>query len=335
MSDDDLSNENHVENIPAEAEDTSSEENEEEPSESQLLDDVSAEVELPHGKALTVEEASSISSAKRTHLIITAGPVESGKTTLIASLFHYFQRGEFAGFLFAGSQTLAGLDERCHLARTASYRKKMHTERTKRITERKLLHLRVREKNLRTSSRDMLFLDISGEHYDEFKDSVDDCREFGLIRRADHFVLLADCEKLMQTGSRQAVKNGTNMMLQSCLDAQQLGPNSFVDILFTKWDLVESDDAKDDHVKFIEHMKSSCKEKFGSKFERMRFFNVAARPEDGNFVLGYGVKEVFPSWVLDTPKGSRTGESLFDEPDELTEFDRFLARQISDLSNEG
>jgi len=59
------------------------------------LDDepVDSFIDLPRGQALTTSEASQISSAKRSQLIVIAGEVKSGKTTLLTSLFHCFQKG--------------------------------------------------------------------------------------------------------------------------------------------------------------------------------------------------------------------------------------------------
>ena len=49
-------------------------------------------IHLSSGKAMTYEEAYSITAAARTRLIVLAGAPGSGKTTLMAALFHAFQR---------------------------------------------------------------------------------------------------------------------------------------------------------------------------------------------------------------------------------------------------
>jgi len=96
------------------------------------LDDepVDSFIDLPRGQALTTSEASQISSAKRSQLIVIAGEVKSGKTTLLTSLFHCFQKGPFSGYMFAGSKTLVGFDLRCFYARTACEKDRMDTART-------------------------------------------------------------------------------------------------------------------------------------------------------------------------------------------------------------
>ena len=69
-------------------------------------------MDIHHGEALTCTECTAITFENRTQIVLIAGPAKSGKTTLIASLFHLFQRGPFLDYRFAGSQTLRGFDMR-------------------------------------------------------------------------------------------------------------------------------------------------------------------------------------------------------------------------------
>ena len=198
-------------------------------------------VELPVGEALTLGESLPITRAQRAQLVVIAGAVGSGKTTLIAVLFQLFQRGEFEGYLFAGSETLVGFDQRCYLARTASGRPNADTARTRPGEERQLLHLRVRRHDLATPARDILLSDLSGEDYREAKNSVEECRRLPLLGRADHFVLLIDADQLTKLDCRQKTRNEATSLLRTCLDAGQLGKFSYVDVLLSRWDLVNQD----------------------------------------------------------------------------------------------
>lgn len=299
-----------------------------EPAESQVEKE---SVDLLPGRALTIQEAFRITSAKRTQLLLIAGAVGSGKTTLIASIFHCFQRGPFANYLFAGSDTLLGFDQRCHLARTASGRLTADTERTKAGTEHQLLHLRVRAKDLNTPIKHVLISDLSGEHFEAAKDSVNECRRLGLIRRADHFVLLVDGGKLIEPEQRQGTKNEAIMMLRSCLDAGQLDQRSLVDVLFSKWDLVDASENKCENIAFVDQVEASIKQQFNSRVGQLRFFRVAARREKGNFPLGYGLAEPFSSWVQEAPEKTLPTNIQLHEPDDISEFDRYLRRTLPRL----
>src|SRR4051812_6581560 len=62
--------------------------------------------------ALTDRQASGLSARERATVIVLAGAVASGKTTLITALYERFGHGPIAGHRFAGSLTLPGFEAR-------------------------------------------------------------------------------------------------------------------------------------------------------------------------------------------------------------------------------
>src|SRR4051812_14264762 len=62
--------------------------------------------------ALTVREASRLAAARRPTVVVLAGTVSSGKTTLITSFYERFARGPIGPMKFAGSLTLPGFEAR-------------------------------------------------------------------------------------------------------------------------------------------------------------------------------------------------------------------------------
>ena len=299
-----------------------------------ISDDLEEVVELRVGDALTRSEASQIMGSSRTQMLVIAGAVESGKTTLIASLFHLFQKGPFAGYCFAGSHTLVGFDMRCHMARIASDRSAAHMPRTNPKEDRIFLHLRVRAENMDRPVKDLLISDLSGEHYRDAKDSIEDCQKLGLISRADHFILLIDGEKLISLDKRQAAKAEATMLLRCCVNAKQLGTSSLVDVLFTKWDLIENSDDKPEHEQFASLIQESLAGQFGSRVGRLRFSKVVALRVLGKYPVGYGLDRPFPSWVEESAASVLPERHVLVEPDSLTEFDRYLKRWLPRLFTE-
>ena len=285
-------------------------------------------VELPLGEALTLVESLPITRAQRAQLVVIAGAVGSGKTTLIAVLFHLFQRGEFEGYFFAGSETLVGFDQRCYLARTASGRPKADTARTRPGEERQLLHLRVRRHDLATPACDILLSDLSGEDYREAKNSVEECRRLPLLGRADHFVLLINAHQLTQLDCRQKTRNEATSLLRTCLDAGQLGKFSYVDVLLSRWDLVNQGDPET--MSFITELEKLLEQQFAHRVNRLRYARIAARPHPGSsYSLGYGLDVVFPSWVEDHYVPACHSQP-FARPDHYAaEFDRYLERRLT------
>lgn len=285
-----------------------------------------SQVELPLGEAMTIAECYGIASARRVQVVVIAGAVKSGKTTLIASLFHSFQRGPLCDYPFAGSQTLIGFDQRCHDARTVSNRSRQAMERTKRREERALLHLQVRPQADMSRSIDLLLTDLSGEDFEDAKNSLDECRSVPLIKRADHFVLLVDGERLSNNDTRQGAKNEAQMLLRCCLEAGQLGSRSLVDVLISKWDILSTSQAADSAIAFSNAMQQSITNQFASRLGRLRFHNIAVRPDTSEFELGHGLDQVFPCWLEETPDNVLARIPFIPNVNAHCEFDQFLRR---------
>ena len=70
-----------------------------------LPDSGPTSVALSHGSELTLSEASTHARELTTRVVVLAGPVESGKTTILTSLYESFRKGPVAGHRFAGSAT--------------------------------------------------------------------------------------------------------------------------------------------------------------------------------------------------------------------------------------
>jgi Double-GTPase 2 len=288
-------------------------------------------IDLPDGLDFTPATASLITRAKLTRVIVIAGDQDSGKTTLVSSLFDKFQEGPFAGYLFAGCRTLPGLERRCFPSRIASERMHPNTTRTPRGDGQSLLHLKVRIEDLSHPTQGLLLSDISGEFFRDACDSTEGCQQLKVLRRADHLVLCLDGEKLASIGLRHEAYNTGKLLLQSTLDAEMIGRRTFVDILFTKRDLLgplEGSSA----LNYLNNVRQGLMAEFADRLGRLRFFEVAARPSVAGFPLAYGLDRVLPSWVEDTP--------LYTQPQlsdlrvvaaslAQTEFDRYILRRPS------
>jgi hypothetical protein len=87
-------------------------------------------IDLPLGEELDLNGAAEIMGASLSRVIVVAGDVNSGETTLIAALYDKFNEAPFANYLFAGSKTLVAMERRSHLARLTSGALRPNTERT-------------------------------------------------------------------------------------------------------------------------------------------------------------------------------------------------------------
>jgi hypothetical protein len=281
-------------------------------------------IELPAGDSLDSSSARFVTTHMLTRLIILAGAADSGKTTLLATIYELFQDGPFAGYVFAGSRTLPGFERRSHLARIASGRSHPDTERTK-SAEEGLLHLKVKRADGGRQSRDLLFTDLSGERFRLIKDSTDECMKFDLLKRADHLVVLIDGDKICQMDRRLGAITDTRMLLRSCLDAGMIGAHSFVDIAVTKYDLLVAPVEQVAALDFVRTESESLRKDFETRVARLRVVCVAARQGDSSLPTGYQLDNLFRSWVEDHPIRRYVERSSECTPSSTREIDRFRA----------
>jgi hypothetical protein len=280
-------------------------------------------VSLPGGAALDSEAASGVTCANISRIVVLVGEEDCGKTTLLTSLYECFQEGPFAGFLFGGSETLVGFEERCHLARVVSGRSSPVTERTKQPS---FLHFRVRRETLDLPCQDVLITDLPGEICRLVRDSSDDCRRLAVLRRADHFVLLIDGAKLAARATRVEAYANAVALIRSCIDAEMLDTGCRVLVLLTKWDLI-ADAGRSDAQNYVGQIERRFLDEFGSRFAAMRIHRIAARPRAGSGLrFAYGLDAVFPLWVTERARRpvSIAGESIPTE----REFDQYIGRRL-------
>jgi hypothetical protein len=287
-------------------------------------------VQVYSGEPLNTEESSRIMCSSLTRVIVIGGSSGSGKTALLASINDLFQRGGFAEYLFAGSKTLPALERLSFDSRVVSGNIQATTLRTEFSNEPSLLHFCVASKNTSLQKQHILITDLSGEFFRMLSDSSALVEESHFLKRADHFVLLFDCEKLLDNQKKQEEKNSGISLLRSCIDEGVLGKHSFIDVVFAKWDLVENNAEKEQIISFIEkQIKSNIEKRFEKKVGELHFFNVVAQPQNlVNLPIGYGMDQLFSSWIEKSLLFQNQPNIVF-EKSSGREFSRFGQRYFN------
>lgn len=288
-----------------------------------------AVVNLPPGIELDDAAAAELQGARLVRLIVVAGPVGAGKTTLVTALLDWFQAGQIGKYSFSWSNTLPAFERRCHLSRTASERAVPDTARTP-IGEVRYLHVQVSGPDLHTNPVDLLFTDVNGETFTRACDSIADCQQLTFLKMADHFLLLIDCEKLLDRRIRNEAIHDSMLLLRSCLDSGMLANSSFVNVLWTKHDFIkEAGDGEP--AAFLEKATEEIKKQFGSRVGKLSFTNVAARPAGRDSLkFGYGIPELLKEWANDSPR-DRVMNLLPDEKIGSRESEKFLERHFQEI----
>ena len=287
--------------------------------------------DLPRGSALTMEEAYKITSYKEVKFILLAGKSNSGKSTLVTTLYHMFNLGPFAGHWFAGSETLLGFEQRAFNLRTASFKSDPDMPKTRVGILDSILHLRLFDSRRKTD-KDLLITDLSGEDYGRVIGNVDAAKsEYEISKRADFVVVLIDGKLLSQKTSRNRAEQESLQLLQTFLDAKLVGKNSRVDIVISKYDLILLSLKEDPSLnQFINNLKTKFKSRFESCLRNLRFLDIAAMPENSvdHVEAGYGLEDLISYWMVDEYEDVRSQPLILSN--NQSQFDLFTNRFIYD-----
>lgn len=284
---------------------------------------------LPSGDVLDFEAAARILRAEQGRVILLAGAQRSGKTTLALAFHELFQKGPFAGMDFAGSETLVAFERLCHDARVSSENDGPETLRTELEAGTHFLHLRLRATGGASPALNLLFADLSGEHYDNACNNIDECRRIEILRRADLTVLLLDGARLQRANERAKVFKEARGLLRSAIDAGMLGAGSRVRVCFAKWDLLADDTGV---LAPIEEIQRRITTDFQGRFASLDFDRIAARPEHRkrSIPLGFGLDTLLRVATTLPPRPAPP-PLRFPVPDTDRQADRYLALRVPEL----
>jgi len=308
-------------------------EEESEEGEEANVDSLPATIDLYGGMELQYESSLRITLNSLARVVVLAGPNDSGKTTLLTSIYEHFLVEPLSGYIFAGSETLRAFEKRCHLSRIESKRESEDTERTKSFSEQTMLHLCVRDQKLEKSAQHLLLSDIRGELFVQAMKSKADCQRIKILKRADHVCIVIDGARLADLATRNQATVAAKQTLRSFLESEMIGNDTFIDVLFTKDDIIRSTEATLNTNDFIKEFEADLNAKFGSQVRRIRFLRIAARPAEG--LESYGVADLFKCWVEDCSFERSDVEPFVREISSEREFDRFAAIHLPQKFLEG
>ncbi len=256
-------------------------------------------IDLPHGNALSVEETYKITASRKVKFIVLAGAVASGKTTLLTTIYHLLNKGSLSGYWFAGSETLLGFEQRSFLARTSSDNVNAQMGKTRRGILDAILHIQLckRQSNM---LEDLLITDFSGEDLKSISGNVEFAKaEFGAIKRAEFIALLIDGDLISQKKYRNRAEQESLQLLKTICDAGLIGDNTYVDVLISKYDIVDKR-VEEDHslADFIEQIEKRVENKLNGRIKNLSLSTIAAMPEDtAKYKIGYGLEEIITRWI--------------------------------------
>lgn len=261
-------------------------------------------IDLYAGNELSSEDAAAVTLRSPAHLVVLAGAAESGKTTVLASVYERLNAGPFAGFQFAGSRSLLGFEQICYLNRLASGGTRPDTPRTVPSNEAAYYHLALCRAEPGAQRRHILLSAISGELFRLATNSREDCERLTFLHRANTIVVLVDGARLAVTAQRTNAQSEASSILESFLDARMLGGRCRVEFVCSKLDRVL--EAGDAAVEFLHATETKLKKRFGGRVPNLAFRRIAAMPEfePCGAPLNDGFAEAFTAWTTPVHVGA-------------------------------
>jgi hypothetical protein len=288
-------------------------------------------VGLPSGEALTERQAAELAREDLSKVIIIAGPFNSGKTTILTSLFEAFQEAPFGNYQFRGSRTLFGFERRCHLGRTESGNEDANTTHTSLREGIVFLHLAlaaIEQGELQHSN--LLLSDVSGELFRRLRDSSAVAKEFSALTRADHLCIVVDGEKISAREGRHVARNDSRSILRSVIESGHLASECVIDIAFTKWDIVVEalGSPEGSEVRAFIDATRSALASIAANF-KVRFHEIAARPSvNAKVPFAHGLPTLLRSW-MDNSRNEDERILVYAPAVKLREFNRFTDAVIA------
>lgn len=251
---------------------------------------------LPGADTLTLEEASKLLRKRDARVIAIIGPKDSGKTSLIASLYDLFQEGAVGGAEYARSDTLHAFELACHDARAASRRSEPDMERTP-LGEVKFYHLDLAG-GVAGAGLTLLLGDRAGEEYRLAADDAAGLTSFPEIARADTLTMLVDGQRLLDAGARHNLRSEIMMILQALLDGGALRDGQRLVLVLTKFDVIQGSPNRERAEGDFRSLLAQVQRVFSTTFSQIDSCIVAASPKTAAVARGIGVVDMLTFWVI-------------------------------------
>lgn len=245
---------------------------------------------------------------------VVAGP-EVGKTTMISTIYEMVHRGKIKCARFAGSETLRGYEERCHLARMSSNRSVPDTPRTPTWAKLSFTHLKVL-----TSSgiKELIFSDRSGEHFDNILDKPNGIMEFSELVRADVLLVLVDTEQLLKSPH---VPTSRIRRLVMAIDKNVSLVGKSVRLVGTKSDLASSSTDRQRAQQALDDLAKDLRRRTADRVSILPLL-IATRPKQGSKEMAEGLEELLHYILSSEPVLPYVAEHAW--PNSVTELDALM-----------
>jgi hypothetical protein len=280
-------------------------------------------VAIAPSESFEYEDAARFLARTEAIVVTLIGDRESGKSTLICSIYDRFLHGPFAGLQSSGVLTITGLEKRAHLERVESGKTTPDTQHTSLGEGLRYFHFGTSSEEEREKRSAILVSDRAGESYKNARGNPTLLSALIELPLADYLVVMVDGRRVAELTTRAGSFFAVRQMLQLLADHQPKDANYQIEVVITKVDLIETAQDAVELRASINDFKNRLKGSFADRFNSLVFFEIAARATQGEYPAAYGVEQLLQSWLIG-PK-VRSGVSASKTPVE-TEFDLLVQR---------
>ena len=229
--------------------------------------------------ALSLEEARTVTGRRGATLVLPVGEVGAGKTTLLVELWSLLLlNGSISAHRLAGSRTALAFEERAYHSRVESRADAATTIRTHKADD-GFLHLRIQRPD--GALRELLFADVTGEHFEGIREGTALLDELPWAARVDRFLVILDGKGYATPGEREIVLNRARRQIFALRNSNAVNRTARVAIALTKVDEL----SEHDYGTFSDE-KDSLLADVQSIDDQATSLLIAARPADGKAARG-------------------------------------------------
>lgn len=233
--------------------------------------DIESYINVFPGNGLNLRELVHLSAKIPVNMVMVAGPYASGKTTLMVMMYHLFREGLNKKLRFRGSKTMLGYWKRSEKLMQYSANEKPEVDRTPLGFSDNFLHLSLVDSE--GNERDVVFIDIPGEVFDE-EGETKELEE--LFPDIANMIVVMDMQKIQNNLERRIVSLNTKAMLSNLIKYHILSNSTSLQILCTKMDSIKEVENIEKCKEYVKKVFDEIKEDYGDKVKSLSIHFVSA-----------------------------------------------------------
>lgn len=254
-------------------------------------------IKLPTGEALQLDDIDKMLLAHPLKLIAIVGDRDSGKSTLIGTLYDKFSQGNFGDLAFTSSRTLVGFDRLSFYSRVDGGLDTPDTIRTSITEGLKFFHFELAACPDYKNKTHLVISDRAGEVYKEARSNSEEVQKLIELQKCLVLVILLDGERVASLENRANAFAAVRQTLRILADSNILNHSSVVQIVTTKYDLISRCSDEAELMALISQFKTRLTADYKEKIGELTFWNIAARDPSGDMSLGHGLEQLLVDWI--------------------------------------